>query len=663
MKQCECGGCAVQPDSMAAPKDSGCECGPNHDHGHEHTHGAPAYDDGCGCGCGHGDGEVTTPRQDIIAVVLAALVAVGGLFAPEGLMRSVILVTAVLIAGVPIFWQGLKNILRLDLEEMALMTIAVTAAIIIGELPEALLVTLLFRVGGVLEDLAVSRGRREIEAVSNIIPDNANLLDTGGNAVTVRARELAVGSRILVKSGERVPVDCTVLEGRSAVDTSSLTGESAPREIQPGDTVLSGSVNIGGVLTCETTSTFDNSTASKIIEMVRDSSAQKGTTERLISKFARVYTPIVIGVAVLVALLPPLLGLGSFPDYISRALVFLVASCPCALVIAVPLSFFAGIGAASKNGILIKGSKFVEALAGVDTVVLDKTGTLTTGSLSVTDVFPARGIDRDELLGLAGVCESYSNHPVAKAVVAEAGTPDPSGVESCEELTALGMRAVIGGQTVLCGSARLMGQSGVDISALPAANLYVARDGAALGAIAVADQPREDAAATIAELGAMGVARTVMLTGDGPEAARRVAEQVGLGDVRANLLPADKVSAFEEIKARSAGKVLFVGDGINDSPVIARADAGIAMGLASDAAIEAADAVLLSDRLSSLPRAIGIARRTSRLARFNIAFALVVKLAVFALALFGYANMGLAVFADVGVTVLSVLNATRALRF
>lgn len=663
MKKCECG-CsgdtvAVQNASDACSVQGhahdGCGCG--HAHTEEHSHDG----DGDGCGCSHGNADVTTLKQDVIAIIVAVAIAAGSFFA-EGMLASVILVIATLVVGLPIFREGVKNILRLNLEELALMTIAVTAAVIIGELPEALLVTLLFRIGNVLEDLAVSRSRREVEAVTNIIPENANLLAADGSISAVGARTLAVGSRILVKPGERVPVDCTVLEGVSSVDTSSLTGESAPREVQSGDAVLSGSVNMEGVLTCETTSSFDGSTASKIVAMVRDSAAKKGRTERLLSRFARVYTPIVIVVAILVAVVPPLLGAGSFTDYISRALVFLVASCPCALVIAVPLSFFAGIGAASKNGILIKGSKYIEALAQTDAVVFDKTGTLTTGRLSVAGVYPAEGHTEEDVLALASACESFSNHPIAKAVV-EAHTPDTAGLTGCEEITAYGMRAQLSGEEVLCGAARLMERFGVDISALPDANVYVARGGVAVGAVAVYDHPREDAAETLTQLGRMGVRRTAMLTGDGKAAAEKTARETGIGEVHAGLLPAGKVSAFEQIKNSTAGKVAFVGDGINDSPVIAQADAGIAMGLASDAAIEAADVVLLSDKLSSLPQAVRIARRTARLARFNIAFALLVKLAVFVLAFFGVANMGIAVFADVGVTVLSVLNATRALYF
>lgn len=614
------------------------------------------------CGCSHGEDGITTLRQDVIAMIVSAALAVGALFIPEGIYRTLLFAAAILTAGAPVFWQGIKNIAKLNLDEMALLTVAVAAASVIGELPEAMMVTLLFRVGEMLEGLAVSRSRREVEAVTKIIPDNANLLSADGMTRIVSAKTLQVGDRIRIKSGERIPVDCVILSGASSVDSSSLTGESAPREAQAGDGLLSGMVNLGGVLTCEAVSTFDHSTASKIVRMVKESAAKKGKAERLISRFARVYTPIVIAMAVLVAILPPLLHFGTFTQWIGRALVFLVASCPCALVIATPLAFFAGIGGASKQGILIKGSKYMEALAKTGRVVFDKTGTLTTGMLAVDTVTAANGYSRDEVLLLAAVCENGSNHPVAKAVVA-AGPKELPQAESCEELTAYGMRAVIAGDEALCGSARLMERFSVDISALPSVNVYIAKNGVAIGAISVFDTPREDAAGTISQLKAMGVSHTAMLTGDSIGAAKKTAALTGIDETFACLLPQDKVEQFMRMQEETSGSTIFVGDGINDSPVIAAADAGVAMGISSDAAIEAADVVLLSDRLSSLPQAIRIARRTTRLARFNIAFALIIKAAVLILAFFGFANMWLAVFADVGVAILSVLNAARALRF
>lgn len=645
MKKCNCSGCHAEEGGTAVlEREEACTCA---DHDHE-----------------NGEAELSSTRQDITAIIVTVALCAAGFFAPEGIWRTLLFGAAILAAGAPIFWQGLKNIARFDLDELALLTVAVVAAVCIGELPEAVMVTLLFRVGEMLEDLAVARSRREVEAITNIIPDNANLLQPDGTTRDVSAKTLQVGDQIVIKSGERVPVDCNVLAGMSSVDSSSLTGESTPREVQAGEALLSGMVNLGGVLTCEAVSTFDHSTASKIVRMVKDSAAKKGGTEKLISRFARVYTPIVILLALLVAALPPILGFGTFSQWVGRALVFLVASCPCALVIATPLAFFAGIGGCSKQGVLVKGSKYMEVLAKTSAVVFDKTGTLTTGALSVDGVHPAEGFSGTEVLLLAAACERNSNHPIARAVVAAAANLSIPAAERCEELTAHGMRAQIDGAEVLCGSARLMERFSVDISALPAANVYIAKEGAAVGAISVFDAPRKDAAETVQSLAAMGIAHTAMLTGDSVGAAQKTAELIGIQQVCAELLPGDKVERFSAIKAANAdGKTLFVGDGINDSPVIAAADAGVAMGISSDAAIEAADVVLLSDKLSSLPQAVQIARRTMRLAGFNIAFALTIKLGVFVLAFFGVASMWMAVFADVGVSIISVLNATRALRF
>lgn len=650
MKKCECGSC--NESSVAVLEKDTCGGGRS-DCGHND----------CGHGHERNSNEITSTKQDVIAIIISVAVCAAAFLVPNILIKNILMLASVVIAGAPIFWQGLKNIFKLDLDELALLTIAVTAAAIIGELPEALLVTVLFRVGELLEDIAVARSRREVEAITGVLPDNANLLLADGTTQPVSAKDLESGDRIKIKSGEKVPVDCKILDGSSSVDSSSLTGESAPREVEAGDVLHSGMVNLGGVLTCEAVNTFDNSTASKIVQMVKDSAAKKGETEKMISRFARVYTPIIIISAILVAVLPPLFGFGTFSMWIGRSLVFLVASCPCALVIATPLAFFAGIGGASKQGILIKGSKFMEALAKTKAVVFDKTGTLTTGKLAVDEVFAAPGFDRGEVLALAAACESESNHPIAKAIAACNSGSFPL-AESCEEITAYGMRATVNGDIILCGSKRLIDKFGADIKDLPEANVYVAKNGTVIGGISVFDAPREDAAQMAKALNRLGASRIVMLTGDGKTAAEKTAALVGINDVYAELLPQDKVESFIKIRAgTTGGTALFVGDGINDSPVIAAADAGVAMGIASDAAIEAADVVLLSDRLSSLPQAISIAKRTSKLAKTNIAFALTIKMAVLALAFFGYAGMWLAVFADVGVSIISVINATRALRF
>ena len=696
MKKCSCGSCAATAGAHShthhshnhtATQESSCICGNhgehNSDSGHESGQGdvAPEGDDepcACGghnrtehstgdvlsCGCSRErGGEDGSRKRDILAIAGAIVIAVPAFIIGEGIGRLVLMLTAILLVGFPIFLQGIKNIFKLDLEELSLLTIAVTAACIIGEYPEALLVTLLFRIGEMLEDIAVSRSRREVEAITKIIPENANLILPDRKIKIVNARELIPGEQILIKSGERVPVDGIVISGESSLDTSSLTGESAPREVLAGEIVLSGSVNIGGVLTVETTSAFENSTAARIIEMVKDAAARKGNTERMISRFARVYTPIVITVSLLVSVLPPLLGFGTFAQWIGRSLVFLVASCPCALVISVPLSFFAGIGAASKQGMLIKGSRYIEALAKAECVVFDKTGTLTEGKLSVSEVEAVEGYSADEMLRLAAICETYSNHPIAQAIVQHVGEVYSANAVHIEEITAYGISAEIDGDTVLCGSARLMEREGIAVEALESANVYVARAGRLLGAIRLFDNPRNDAKAAVDALRSIGVTRAVMLTGDSRPAAEKTGEILELDEVQAELLPEDKVESLQRIRAGHSGKTVFVGDGVNDAPVLAVADVGVAMGFGSDSAIEAADVVLLSDRLSLLPQAIRIAKRTSSIARFNICFALAIKLAVFALAFFGIAQMWMAVFADVGVSIIAVMNATRALRF
>lgn len=661
---CSCGhshGTAAQ----AAPLfdiAGGCACG--HSHGSDPA--APLFETGCACGCGevHGEGTEKNRNRDILALAAAAVVAVvTWMLTPPFAATAVLMAGAILLAGWPVLRSGVKSIAKLDFNELALMTIAVVAACFIGEFFEALLVTVLFRIGEMLEDAAVAHSRREVEAITGIIPDNANLLDESGAMRVVGARDLRVGDRILLKNGERVPVDCVVVSGSSVIDTSALTGESEPVEAAQGDTILSGSINIGGVLTCEAVSTLNNSTASRIIDMVRESAAQKGDTERLITRFSRIYTPIVIVCAVLIAALPPLFGFGAFSVWLSRALVFLVASCPCALVIATPLTFFAGIGAGSKNGILMKGSKYMEVLSKAESVVVDKTGTLTTGKLSISRVRAFGEYDGDEVLRIAASCEKYSNHPIARAITESVRPEDTYDVENCVETVSYGITATLRGEEILCGSLRLMDRYGIDVSDVPGCAVYVAKNRELIGAIDISDTPREDARWMVSELERMGIRRIVMLTGDAQASAEKVAELTGIREYRAGLLPRDKVDALEEIRAETEGPVLFLGDGINDSPVIARADAGIAMGVGSDAAIESADVVLLSNRLSSLPQAIRIARKTGKLARAVILFALAVKLIVFVLAFFGLATMWMAVFADVGVTVLSILVATQALRF
>ncbi|MBC8571047.1 heavy metal translocating P-type ATPase [Zongyangia hominis] len=620
----------------------GCPCcgghEEEHDHGHEHEHSAGKWD---------------------VAVVILSTLLLGGYFLiPIPWLQAAAALCSILVAGAPIIWDGLKGVMKLRPDENFLMTVAVAAAFLIGEYPEAMLVTILFRLGNVLEGVAVGRSKRQIEAITAIRPEYANLLDESGAAREVKAREVPVGSLILIKAGEKVPLDCVVLEGASDVDTAALTGESVPRPAQPETKLMSGMINLNGSLKCRTLSTFEDSAASTIIKLVRESAAQKGTTEKFISRFATIYTPVVVLLAVLIALVPPLLNLGTFTTWLMRALVFLVASCPCAMVISIPLSFFSGIGAASKQGVLIKGSRFVESLSKLKCVVFDKTGTLTTGSLMVDQVTPF-GVSEEEVMRLAALCESYSDHPVARAVCAYA--PGMTGaVEATEEMPGKGIRVILEGSEVLCGSKKLMDDFGVDTAKAPEANVYVARDGVLLGAIILSDQLRPDAAATISALKAAGVEKVALLTGDGRNAALKAKAAAGLDEAFYELLPGDKVSHLAEL-ARQYGATAFVGDGINDAPVLARADVGVAMGLGSDAAISAADVVLVSDRLGALESAVRLSKRTMSIATFNMIFAIAVKALVLILGALGYAAMWMAVFADVGVTVLCVLNAARIL--
>ena len=650
-------------DSITGHVKCSCGCEDGHEHTHEHSHSAVATAE---------KPALTTKKEfhymDLYydyperMVAAAAVIYLAVTFLPlPQVAKLPLMVLATLTAALPLLWGGVKKICRLKFDETSLLTIAVIAAFLIGEYSEAVMVTILFRVGNLIEDSAIARSKRDIEALTKIRPNTANLVRPDGSVVAVAAKSVKIGSTIVVKPGEKVPVDCVILEGGSAMDTSALTGESLTRNVEKGDTLLSGMVNVDGMLTCKTTASFHDSAASRIIQMVKDSTAKKGKTENFISRFAKVYTPFIIFAAAALAFLPPLLGMGELSMWVGRSLVFLVASCPCALVISIPLSFFAGIGANSKIGVLVKGSKYIETLSKANCVVFDKTGTLTSGKLSVTSVVSCSDLSEEEVAELAAIAESYSNHPMAQAVVANHPNVDLSGVSDYSEITGKGVSLKRNGQDVLCGSHRLMEDNGVDISGQPEANIYLAVSGKLVGYITLFDNPREDAKETIQNLKKLGVSNTVMLTGDSAYAAGKVQEMVGIDKVYAELLPEDKVSHLEKIKNEN-GVTLFVGDGINDAPVLAMADVGVAMGFGTDAAIEAADVVLLSDKPSSLPRCMEICRRNMSIAKFNIVFALSVKAVVLALGALGMAQMWMAVVADVGVSVCAVLNATRIMR-
>lgn len=582
-----------------------------------------------------------------------------------------------LIAGYDTLLEAGENILKGDFfDEDFLMSIATIGALCIGflpgaetQFPEAVFVMLFFQVGELFEDIAEGRSRKSISALMDIRPDTANV-ERDGKVLTVNPEEVKVGETIVVKPGEKVPMDGVVLEGTSSLNTVALTGESVPRSISKDDDIISGCVNLTGVIRAKVTKAFGESTASKILDLVENASENKSKSESFISRFARIYTPVVVIAALVLAFIPPVISGdfgGTFATWLYRALTFLIVSCPCALVISVPLSFFGGIGGASSKGILIKGSNYLEALAKVGTVVFDKTGTLTEGVFDVTAVHPET-IDEKELLHLAAHVERYSSHPIAISLKnAYPDEADGCSVENVEEIAGHGVRAVVNGKTVCVGNTMMMDAVGAKWKPCEKNGtiVHVSVDGTYVGHIVVSDRIKADSADAIKALKAEGVTKTVMLTGDKREVGEYVASAIGLDEFHAELLPADKVSELEKLlKNKPSGKTLaFVGDGINDAPVLARADLGIAMGgLGSDAAIEAADVVLMDDKPSKIALGVKIARKTLRLARENTFFAIFIKLLVLVFAVLGIATMWMAVFADVGVTVLAVLNAMRALK-
>ena len=572
-----------------------------------------------------------------------------------------------LLIGYDVLKEAVESIFHGQmLDEHFLMMVATVGALCVGELEEAVAVMLFYQVGELFQSYAVGKSRKSISALMDIRPDYANI-ERDGKLEQVDPEEIQVGDIIVVKAGEKVPLDGVVMEGKTTLNTAALTGESLPRDAAEGDEIISGCVNISGLIRVRVTKPFSESTVSRILELVENASNKKTRTERFITRFARIYTPAVVGAAVLLAIVPPLVLHGGWSDWIYRALTFLVVSCPCALVISVPLSFFGGIGGASSKGILVKGSNYIEALAHCETVVFDKTGTLTEGSFQVTAVHPD-AVDEKELLRLAAAAESYSDHPISLSLKAAChDSIDSKLVTNVHEIAGKGVQAEFEGHTLSVGNGKLMESLGIEEHKCHKVGtiVHVAMDGKYLGHIVISDVIKPDAAKAIAELKASGVQRTVMLTGDRGEVAQNVAQQLKLDDVKAELMPQGKVEAVEELlKAKNPKSTLaFVGDGINDAPVLSRADIGIAMGaLGSDAAIEAADVVLMDDQPSKIAEAIRISRKTMGIAMQNIVFALAVKAVVLAMTAFGAANMWWAVFADVGVSVIAILNAMRALR-
>jgi Cd2+/Zn2+-exporting ATPase len=571
------------------------------------------------------------------------------------------------LVGWDVVVKAAKNIIRGNVfDENFLMSLATVGAFLIGEYPEGVAVMLFYQVGEMFQDYAVDKSRRSIASLMDIRPDFANV-KKDEDLIQMDPDEVHIGDLIVIKAGERIPLDGKVIEGTSMIDTSALTGESVPREVNAGDEILSGCINLNGVLTAEVTKEYEESTVSKILDLVENASSKKSKSEQFITRFARYYTPVVVIIAALLAVVPPLVIKGAtFNQWIYRSLSFLVVSCPCALVISVPLSFFGGIGGASRKGILVKGGNYLEALAVTEVMVFDKTGTLTKGVFNVQEVHP-KGISKDELLEIAAYAESFSNHPISTSLKEAYGREIDNGrISEMEEIAGHGVSAMVDGKKVLAGNKKLMDKMGIihEEDNVTGTVVHVAIEGSYVGYILIADELKEDSVQAMKELKEANIRQTVMLTGDNAQAGFKAARELGLDKVYSDLLPADKVGKLEELleQKSSRGKLAFVGDGINDAPVLARADIGIAMGgLGSDAAIEAADLVIMTDEPSKIATAMRIARKTLNIARQNSVFAIGIKVLVLLLSAFGITTLWAAIFADVGVTVLAVLNSLRAL--
>ena len=582
-------------------------------------------------------------------------------------LQIALFIISYIIVGGDVVKRAVKNIFKGQVfDENFLMSIATIGAFFIGEYPEGVAVMLFYQVGELFQSYAVGKSRKSIASLMDIRPDYANV-KKGDELVKVDPDEVQIGDIIVIKAGEKIPLDGKVIEGSSMIDTSALTGESIPREVEVGSDILSGCININGVITAEVTKEFGESTVSKILDLVENASSKKSNSEQFITKFARYYTPVVVIIAVFLAIIPPLVIDGAtFSDWIYRALAFLVVSCPCALVISIPLSFFGGIGGASKKGILVKGSNYLEALAETEIVVFDKTGTLTKGVFNVQEIHP-EGVSKEELLELTAYVESYSNHPISLSLKrAYSKEIDNGRISDVEEISGHGVIATVDGKKVMAGNIKLMKMMDIPYfkGELIGTAVHVAVNNKYIGYIVIADEVKEDSAQAIKELKAANIKQTVMLTGDNKSVGSKVAKELGLDKVYAELLPADKVEKLEELFSQKSkkGKLAFVGDGINDAPVLARADIGIAMGgLGSDAAIEAADIVIMTDEPSKIATAMKISKKTLKIAHQNIVFAIGIKIIVLILSAFGITTMWAAIFADVGVTIIAVLNAFRAL--
>jgi len=649
-------------------------CGCSHDHAHENETDNHISDESCDCGHEHGS-EDTSTRRELVFIIPALLLMVGGIIrhtvlglAGYDVIDYAVFLLAYGLAGWPILTTAARNIAHGRLtDEYFLMTVATVAAIAIGELPEAVGVMLFFRIGEFFQDLSLRHSRRSIKALMQVRPDSANLVTPAG-LKTVIPGQVNVGETIVVRPGEKVPLDGEVIEGDSMLDTSALTGESVPRGIHPGDPVLAGCLNGHGLVTVRVTREFGKSSVSKIIEMVEHAAEKKAHTEKFITRFARYYTPFVVGAAVMVAVIGPLVTGDPFRDWIYRAAVLLVISCPCALVISIPMGYFGGIGGASRRGILIKGAQYLDVLSKVKTAVFDKTGTLTKGVFKVVEVVPAEGYTADELLHLAHQAEVHSSHPIARSIIEACGCGIvPDNICNFEVISGSGVRAYTDESTIVACNDALLHKHEIphEVCEVGGTGVHLVVDDHYAGHIVIADELRDDAKLAVSRLRQAGIRKVMMLTGDCDEVAARVAARLGLDEYRAGMMPEDKVNAIAGLEAAMAPneKIAVVGDGINDAPVLARADVGVAMGgLGSDAALESADVVIMNDQPSKLAEAIMLGRKTRRIVWQNIGFALGVKALFIVFGVTGLATLWMAVFADVGVALLAIANATRVLR-
>ena len=627
-------------------------------HGHSHTH---EFNEG---------NRLLGYIKDNLLLIIGSIVYVIALAykSNENLLSFILFGISYLIIGREVILNAIKNILRGEIfDENFLMSIATIGAFLVGEYPEAVAVMLFYQIGEVFQGYAVNKSRKSISSLMNIRADYANVLRNGGE-IKVSPEEVSINETIIVKPGERVPLDGTVLEGKSFIDTSALTGESVPREVTDGNEILSGSINNNGVLKVKVYKEYGESTVARILELVENASNKKAPTEKFITKFAKVYTPIVVAIAILVAIIPSIIIKDStFSEWIYKALSILVVSCPCALVVSIPLGFFSGIGAASKKGILVKGGNFLEALKNSEIVVFDKTGTLTKGIFEVTEI-NSINISKEELLEITAIGESLSNHPIAVSITkAYRNKVNKDEIKDYKEISGYGIEVNIKGNDVLIGNSKLMKINNIEYNDIDSIGtiVHVAINGEYKGNIVISDEIKENVKESLSELKEVGIKKTIMLTGDNKSVAEKVAMDIGIDEVYSELLPGDKVSKIEDIlnKGTSKGKVLFVGDGINDAPVLARADIGVAMGgIGSDAAIEAADVVLMKDNIEEISEAIRISRRTNIILWQNIIFSLGIKIIVMLLVILGLTNMWAAVFADVGVTLIAVLNSMRIIR-